>query len=185
MTAFTESKLMGEDLHNTGVELDQVEKIKADYRVAGLSATDTAVLDFAVKLTLHPSRMETSDLDVLRKEGFSDVALLEIVHITGYFNYINRVADALGVDPERERGGPSTFNQVTRINTRSVVSLRSAIILTALLIIFASGLVCESSSAIGAQPHSRAFSLRDLLRRRNGHFLQTRRHRRSVSFQRI
>ncbi len=92
------------------MELDQVEKIKADYRVAGLSATDTAVLDFAVKLTLHPSRMETSDLDVLRKEGFSDVALLEIVHITGYFNYINRVADALGVDPEREGGDlqPST-----------------------------------------------------------------------------
>ncbi len=86
------------------MDLDQVEKIKADYRTAGLSATDTTILDFAVKLTLHPSTMESADLDRLKREGLTDTALLEIVHITGYFNYINRVADALGVDPEPEWG---------------------------------------------------------------------------------
>ncbi len=87
------------------MDQDQVEKIKADYREAGLSAADATILDFAVKLTLHPSKMEASDLDGLKREGFTDVALLEIVHITGYFNYINRVADGLGVDPEPEWGG--------------------------------------------------------------------------------
>ena len=87
------------------MDLTQVEKIKADYREAGLSATDAVILDFAVKLTLNPTSMKASDLDGLRQEGFSDVALLEIVHITGYFNYINRLADALGIDPEPEWGG--------------------------------------------------------------------------------
>tara|TARA_B100000949_G_C14052192_1_gene354048 strand:+ start:93 stop:356 length:264 start_codon:yes stop_codon:yes gene_type:complete len=82
------------------VDLTQVEKIKADYREARLSARDAVILDFAVKLTLHPSRMGASDLERLKREGFSDVALLEIVHITGFFNYINRLADSLGVDPE-------------------------------------------------------------------------------------
>ena len=86
------------------MDLTQVEKIKADYREAGLSAKDAVILDFAVKLTLHPSRMEASDLERLKREGFSDVALLEIVHITGFFNYINRLADTLGVDPEPEWG---------------------------------------------------------------------------------
>ena len=87
------------------MNLDLVEQIKADYREAELSTTDTAILDFAVKLTLHPSKMEASDLDRLRRKGLSDVGLLEIVHITGFFNYINRLADALGIDPEPEWGG--------------------------------------------------------------------------------
>ena len=87
------------------MDLDLVEQIKADYREAELSAMDAAILDFAVKLTLHPSKTEAADLDRLKGQGLSDVGLLEIVHITGFFNYINRLADALGVDPEPEWGG--------------------------------------------------------------------------------
>lgn len=60
------------------------------------------MLDFAVKLTETPQQMSPDDLDGLREHGFDDEAILEIVHITGFFNYINRVADALGVDPEPE-----------------------------------------------------------------------------------
>ena len=60
------------------------------------------MLEFASKLTEAPAEMIPEDLDDLRSHGFSDEALLEIVHITGFFNYINRVADALGVDPEPE-----------------------------------------------------------------------------------
>ncbi len=86
------------------MDLDRVEQIKADYREAELSTRDSAILDFAVKLTLHPSKTDASDLDRLKREGLSDVGLLEIVHITGYFNYINRLADALGIDPEPEWG---------------------------------------------------------------------------------
>ncbi len=80
----------------------QVDQIKADYREAGLPEKESAILDFVLKLTLSPSAMEASDLDLLREEGLSDRALLEVVHIAGYFNYINRVAGALGVDPEPE-----------------------------------------------------------------------------------
>lgn len=60
------------------------------------------MLDFAVRLTQTPQKMRQTDLQELRREGFDDSAILEIVHIVGYFNYINRVADALGIDPELE-----------------------------------------------------------------------------------
>lgn len=63
------------------------------------------MLDFAVKLTRTAAEMKETDLEPLRKNGFDDSAILEIVHIVGYFNYINRVADALGVDPEPEWKG--------------------------------------------------------------------------------
>ena len=58
------------------------------------------MLEFVEKSTRSPSAMTPADLDVLRGCGFSDVDILDIVHITSYFNYINRVADALGVDAE-------------------------------------------------------------------------------------
>lgn len=56
--------------------------------------------DFAVRLTLSPGSMDEQDLTLLRGEGFSDEAIHIAVQVIAYFNYINRVADALGVDPE-------------------------------------------------------------------------------------
>ncbi len=44
--------------------------------------------------------MKPDDLEPLRSAGLSEGAILEAVHVIGYFNHINRVADALGVDPE-------------------------------------------------------------------------------------
>ncbi len=58
------------------------------------------MLEFAEKSTRTPSATTPSDLDELRACGFSDEDILDIVHITAYFNYINRVADSLGVDAE-------------------------------------------------------------------------------------
>lgn len=58
------------------------------------------MLEFAERVTLSPARMQEADIDRLRQAGFSDEAILDIVHITGYFNHINRVADALGVELE-------------------------------------------------------------------------------------
>jgi uncharacterized peroxidase-related enzyme len=55
------------------------------------------MLDFAVKLTEQPARMTEADTLALRVAGFSDQAVLQITMIAGFFNYINRVADALGV----------------------------------------------------------------------------------------
>ena len=55
------------------------------------------MLDFAVKLTHAAYKIVPDDLDRLRAVGFDDVAILQITLIASWFNYINRVADALGV----------------------------------------------------------------------------------------
>ncbi len=55
------------------------------------------MLDFAVKLTRTPSQMGSDDLALLRRAGFDDRGILQITLIASWFNYINRVADALGV----------------------------------------------------------------------------------------
>ncbi len=71
-----------------------------DYREMDLSSADRALCDYAVKLTRFPGRTDGKDLSSLRAEGFDDGALTIAVQVIGYFNYINRVADGLGVDPE-------------------------------------------------------------------------------------
>lgn len=71
-----------------------------DYREAGLDPADRALCDWAVKLTRTPGAMTEADLAPLRAHGFDDRALLVATQVVGYFNYINRLADALGVDPE-------------------------------------------------------------------------------------
>ena len=59
-----------------------------------------AMLDYAVKLTQTPWEMEREDVEKLRQEGFSDGAILDINQITGYYNFVNRLADGLGVELE-------------------------------------------------------------------------------------
>lgn len=55
------------------------------------------MLDFAVKLTVSPYKHTREDVEKLRAVGFDDVGILQITMIASFFNYINRVADALGV----------------------------------------------------------------------------------------
>ena len=76
------------------------EAIKKDYRTAELEPQDRAMLDYVAKLTLHPARCQREDVDCLREHGFDDVAILQINLIASWFNYINRVADGLGVGRE-------------------------------------------------------------------------------------
>ena len=71
-----------------------------DYRAAALSQADRALCDFARKLTLQPGKMDQADFDRLCGIGFSDEQITIAVQVIGYFNYINRVADGLGIDPE-------------------------------------------------------------------------------------
>jgi uncharacterized peroxidase-related enzyme len=61
---------------------------------------DRLMLDFAVKLTREPRSMLREDVEALRAAGFSDTAIHDIVQITGFFAYYNRLADGLGIDPE-------------------------------------------------------------------------------------
>ncbi len=83
------------------VESDQQrEAVQTDYRTAGLTPRELALLDFAVKLTKSPSRVRQEDLDALRRHGLTDHQLVDTVHCISYFNFINRVLDGLGVDAE-------------------------------------------------------------------------------------
>ena len=58
------------------------------------------MLDYAVKLTRHPGAMTSGDAESLRAAGFDDRAILDICQIVSYYNYVNRLADGLGVELE-------------------------------------------------------------------------------------
>ncbi len=71
-----------------------------DHREADLTPADRALCDWATKMTLTPGAMNEADVEKLREHGFSDDAITVAAQVIGYFNYINRVADGLGVDDE-------------------------------------------------------------------------------------
>ncbi len=73
-----------------------------DWRGAELSSQDRALCAYAEKLTRTPAVMTEADLEPLRAAGLDDVALHDAVQVISYFNYINRVADAVHVDLEPE-----------------------------------------------------------------------------------
>ena len=73
------------------------EAIKRDYRTADLTAKERAMLDYVAKLTLTPATCSREDVELLRQAGYDDTAILQINLIASWFNYINRVADGLGV----------------------------------------------------------------------------------------
>lgn len=77
-----------------------VAQLQSDFRQADLSVADRAMLEYAVKLTLTPWHMVEADVIALRQVGFSDAAILDINQVTGYFAFVNRLADGLGVPLE-------------------------------------------------------------------------------------
>jgi uncharacterized peroxidase-related enzyme len=74
-----------------------VGALEEDYRSAPISAQDRVMLDYVVQVTKDATRISPADHDRLRGVGFDDQAILQITLIASWFNYINRVADALGV----------------------------------------------------------------------------------------
>ena len=76
--------------------------IESDYRDAALSAAERQMLDFAVKLTHTPGKMSRADVEGLRAQGFDDAAIHDIVQVAALFNYYDRLADGLGIEPEPE-----------------------------------------------------------------------------------
>jgi alkylhydroperoxidase family enzyme len=58
------------------------------------------MLEFVVKLTKDATRVSPQDHERLHAVGFDDRAILQITLIASWFNYINRVADALGIGRE-------------------------------------------------------------------------------------
>lgn len=90
-----------------------VRALSEDYQSAPLSASDRAMLDYAVKLTHAPASIRADDIARLRQAGFDDVAIHDICAVTAYFAFANRMADGLGVELEPGRAsGPSTRSSI-------------------------------------------------------------------------
>ena len=81
-----------------------VEQLSADYRSAPISEAERAMLDFSVQISEDATRVSRDDIEGLRRHGFDDRAILQITLIASWFNYINRVADALGVGRDDPTG---------------------------------------------------------------------------------
>jgi len=78
-----------------------VRSLEQDYTKAPITEAERAMLDYVVKLTKDATAVQQQDHERLRGAGFDDRAILQITLIASWFNYINRVADALGVGRER------------------------------------------------------------------------------------
>jgi uncharacterized peroxidase-related enzyme len=81
-----------------------VAQLRDDYRKAPLTDAERAMLDFAVQISRDATRIIRDDIEGLRAHGFDDRAILQITLIASWFNYINRVADALGVGRDDPAG---------------------------------------------------------------------------------
>lgn len=71
-----------------------------DYNSAEITDAEKGMLLYVEKLTTSPAKMEAEDLDHLRGWGFSDRDIFDINQVVAYFNYVNRIADGLGVELE-------------------------------------------------------------------------------------
>jgi uncharacterized peroxidase-related enzyme len=74
-----------------------VTALEEDYRSAPISEQERVMLDYVVQITRDATRISPADHERLRSVGFDDKGILQITLIASWFNYINRVADALGV----------------------------------------------------------------------------------------
>jgi len=74
-----------------------VTALEDDYTRAPISHADRVMLDYVVQMTRDATRIGPSHHEALRAAGFDDRGILQITLIAAWFNYINRVADALGV----------------------------------------------------------------------------------------
>ena len=74
-----------------------VDALEKDYTTAPISQQDRVMLDYVVKVTKDATKVWKDDHEKLRAAGFDDRGILQITLIAAWFNYINRVADALGV----------------------------------------------------------------------------------------
>jgi alkylhydroperoxidase family enzyme len=74
-----------------------VEAIRQDHRTAPVSVAEHVMLDYIDRMTRDAVQLGPEDLVRLREVGYTDTAILQMTLIGAWFNYVNRVADALGV----------------------------------------------------------------------------------------
>ncbi len=81
--------------------VDEVAKVISDWREAELDDQEKIMLAFTEKFTLTPSAIGDSDIENLRATGFSEEQILAIGLGAGYRNWVDRIADLLGVEEEK------------------------------------------------------------------------------------
>ena len=82
------------------MDKELVEALERDYTTAPIPPQERVMIDYVVKLTKDATQVSKDDHEKLRAAGFEDQAILQVTLIASWFNYINRVADALGVGRE-------------------------------------------------------------------------------------
>lgn len=89
-----------EFLRRVTLDGDLVKQLRDDYKTAPITDAERVMCDYVIKLTRDATQVSPDDHRRLREAGFDDRAILQITLIASWFNYINRVADALGVGRE-------------------------------------------------------------------------------------
>jgi len=75
------------------------DSVMGDYRSAGLPPKERVLLDYVWKLSKTPGEMTEADIEGLRAAGWTDPQIVATVHVTSFFAYMNRVAEAFGLSP--------------------------------------------------------------------------------------
>ena len=86
-----------EFLRRVTLDDDLISALRKDYQNAPITEAERAMCDYVAQLTKDATKISPRDHERLRSVGFNDTAILQITLIASWFNYINRVADALGV----------------------------------------------------------------------------------------
>jgi len=81
--------------------VEEVAKVISNWRSAALDAQEKAMLSFTEKFTLTPGEITDGDVDALRAAGFDDQQILSVGLGAGYRNWVDRIADLLGVEEEK------------------------------------------------------------------------------------
>lgn len=95
----------GAALNNYWKDEERVGMLRKNYESAGLNETDVLLCRYAVELTLHPDNFGIANkTESLRQGGFDDRAILDTTLVVAYFNFVNRIVLALGVETEEKAG---------------------------------------------------------------------------------
>jgi uncharacterized peroxidase-related enzyme len=95
---------------------NEVEAIVRDYRTAGLTPAEVAMMSFAQKVTLNAYQVSPEDIEDLRRYGFSDEEVLDIVLVAAARSFYSKVLDAVGAEPDPDYGKlPSKLREALAI----------------------------------------------------------------------
>ncbi len=79
-----------------------IAKLVASHETASLDPMEKAIVNYAVALTRDPTSLTEAHIGALRESGMGDEEILQLALIASYFNFVNRMANGLGVDLEKE-----------------------------------------------------------------------------------